>query len=156
MLVPCLCLCSSQCLSLSWLICASVRPNTDRFMTPWFLATPWVSLGTRHLRSGVGSASVGHLLAFVISSVCTALECTVLQSQLKKTNWKYLNSVFVFVWNDYSHLSTLVCICCFWFVHGSLVHHIMFVQGITHSIPHCTMWHDSNVIYRAILKQCAH
>lgn len=55
-------------LSLLWLICACVRPNTDGFMTGWFLAIPWLSLSTCLLHGGVGSASAGQLFAFLISS----------------------------------------------------------------------------------------
>lgn len=67
---------SQLSLFLSWLIRTSVRPNTDRFMTWWFLAMPWVSLSTYLLRSGVGSASACHLSAFVISSACAWMYCT--------------------------------------------------------------------------------
>lgn len=66
----------------------SVRPNTDRFMTGWFLAMLWVSLSTCLLRSGVGSASAGASL--LLSSVLLVPEWTVLQTRsLKNIFQKY-------------------------------------------------------------------
>lgn len=102
LLVLCLCLCSFLPLSsplspsLSWLICASVRPNTDGFMTWWFLATPWVSLSTCLLHSGVGSASAGHLPAFVISSVCACawMYCSADSIEHKKESRVYCDRHF--------------------------------------------------------------
>lgn len=75
---------SQLSLFLSWIIRTPVRPNTDGFMTWWFLATPWVSLSTYLLRSGVGSAFACHLFAFVISSPCAWMYFTA--ASIEKNN----------------------------------------------------------------------
>lgn len=97
----------------------SVRPNTDRFMTGWFLAMLWVSLSTCLLRSGVGSASAGASL--LLSSVLRVPEWTVLQTwSLKNIFQKYHCKRSIFKTLNYIFLYGVIiatCLVVIWFTH---------------------------------------